>query len=119
MENYNTQAIRQSSPRGATYMYLRFNDKKELMSECGDAALILMEYYLSKGGAFGFEFTDEKSADVLGWSERKVGDSRRRLIKAYYFLQKSGRYSDGTVFKTTFLGKKRVKKYLKIGEEDD
>lgn len=91
-------------------MYLLLEDKKNLMAECGDAATILFEYYLSRAGMEEYEYTDAKSAAALGWSVRKVEETRKKLTKAGYFFQQYGRYNTGAKIITTYLGKEPVSK---------
>ncbi len=96
-------------------MYLRLQDKVEIMQDCNsDAAVILFEYYLSKAGIEEFEFSDYKASHALKWSERKVQEVRKKLTKAGYFLQKKGNYRDGRKIITTYLGKEKTKEFLTL-----
>jgi len=96
-------------------MYLRLQDKVEIMENCkSDSAVILFEYYLSKAGIEEFEFTDDKAAHALKWSVRKVQEVRKRLIKAGYFLQKKGTYNDGRKIVTTYLGRAKTEAFLQL-----
>jgi hypothetical protein len=124
--NFITKALKQKSKRRPTSMYLRLEDKKELMAECGDAATILFEYYLSKAGMEEYEYTDSKVSNALGWSLRKVQETRKKLTKAGYFFQQFGRYNKGNKIITTYLGKAQVESiktelehYEKTGEKDE
>ena len=92
-------------------MYLTLDNKRELMSECGDAATILFEFYLSKAGIEEYEYADDKAARALGWSIRKVQETRKKLTRAGYFKQRTGRYSNGGKIITTYLGKAMVEAY--------
>lgn len=94
-------------------MYLTTADKKQLMQECGDASLILFEYYLSKAGIEEYDFADDKVAKSLGWGIRKVQETRKRLIKAGYFAQQHGKYSNGNKIVTTYLGKETINSTFK------
>lgn len=113
MYNYITKALKQKSKRVPTTMYLTLSDKRKLMEECNDASVILFEYYLSKAGIEEFMYTDEKAAMALGWSKRKVEETRKKLTKAGYFFQRKGKYSNGTKIITTYLGKDQVAKVKK------
>jgi len=117
MNNYITRSIKQKSKRRPTSMFLRLEDKKDLMKECGDAAMILFEYYLSKAGLENYEYTDQKCGLALGWSTRKVQETRLKLSRAGYFLQRKGKLQGGTVI-FTYLGKDKVKNQLKIEHEE-
>ena len=117
MDNYITRCIKQKSKRRPTNMYLRLEEKKHLMKECGDAATILFEYYLSKAGMENYEYTDSKCAIALGWSTRKVQETRLKLTKAKYFLQRKGKLQGGAVV-FTYLGKDKVNKQLEVEHEE-
>jgi hypothetical protein len=105
---YNTRTLKQKQKRGATTVYLKNTDKKALIKECGDAACLLFEYYLSKSGIKDFEYTDAKSAYALGWTERKVRSVRGKLTKAKYYAQRTATYADKRKVITTYLGKEQV-----------
>ncbi|NOQ31818.1 MAG: hypothetical protein GQ570_11910 [Helicobacteraceae bacterium] len=82
-------------------IYLTMEQKREVMSQCKETGLVLLEYYLSKAGTPNFEYTDEKSAIALGWDISKVSRVRRilekeDLYKRELFSSKSGNGS--TVF---------------------
>jgi len=70
--------------------YLRMEDKRNIIKECNDSAVILFEYYLSKADIDSFEYTDEK-------------DVRLKLQKTGYYLQRSGGLRDGSI--VIYLGK--------------
>ena len=107
---YYTHTSKQKQFRKASKVYLKLEDKREIMSDIGDAALILFEYYLSKSGTPNFDYSDKKAANALGWTIRKVLDVRLKLTKAGYFLQRKGKYNDGSLIVTTYLGKEEVSK---------
>ena len=91
------------------YMYLTLENKKTIITECGDAALILLDYFYLKANVPNFKHTDEKASYSLGWSTRKAKDIRLKLTKAGYFHQATARYPDGRKITTTYLGKDSVK----------
>jgi hypothetical protein len=72
-------------------LYLTWKEKVQLMKECGDAAVILLEFFFSKAGTPDYEFNDKKSAKALGWSTSKVRFVRTRLQKANYFYSLAAR----------------------------
>lgn len=104
---YSVKPLKQNRTR-TTKMYLEDKDRKEIISECGDAAYILMEYYVEKGGIPEFEYTDEKAAFNLGWSNRKVKDIRLKLQRAEYYLKVKGKLSTGAQTEYVFLGRDNV-----------
>ena len=116
-KEYTIKADKQSR-RKSTTMYLTTKEKKQLITECGDAGLILMDYYYSKAGVPNFEYTDNKSATALGWTERKVQTSRLKLTKNHWYYEASGRYSDGRFIKTFYLGKETVTSQKEIEHKD-
>lgn len=84
-------------------MYLRLKDKTEVMEKCGDAALILYEFYISKSGVPEYAFTDESAAKALNWNIHKVKRNRLSLIKNNYFKQVNGTLNDGRKVTVTYL----------------
>ena len=105
---YSTKPKTQKSNRRATKVYLLQKERQDLMKECGDAALILYEYYLSKAGVPLYSFADEIVAPKLGWNIYKVKKNRLKLIKSNYFRQVSGRLNDGRKVTVTYLDKEEV-----------
>jgi len=106
IKEYNTRAKR--SRKRTQTLYLSSEQKKEIITECGDAACLLFEYYLSKAGIPDFEFTDAKASNSLGWKQSKVKDVRLKLTKANYYHKASARYTDNRYLSTTYLGKAEV-----------
>jgi len=107
--NYNTNVLRQSRKKGATNMFLTIKQKVEIMNECGDSALILMEFYLSKSGTPNYSYADDKVGKSLNWKPRKVEMHRQRLQKAKWFRQDKGKYNSGEPFVVTVLGGRYIK----------
>lgn len=100
---YTTKPRYQKTLRKATKMYLRLQDKKEVMTKCGDAALILYEFYVSKAGTPDYSFSDELAAKALGWSVQKVKRTRLILTKSNFFKQVQGKLNDGRKITVTYL----------------
>jgi len=100
---YSTKTKRQKSVRRATSVYLLEKERKDLMSSCGDAALILYEYYLKKAGIDGYTYQDELVARGLGWNSHKVKQNRLKLTKEQYFLQINGKLNDKRKITVTYL----------------
>ena len=88
--------------------YAPLNIKKQCMKECGDSALILYEFYLSKAGVKDYQFTDERVAYALDWDISKVKRHRIRLIKAKWYKSATATYPNGKKVTTYYIGKKAV-----------
>jgi len=116
-QEYPTRVKR--SKKKVTTMYLTQQEKRELIKECGDAALILFEFYLSKAGAPDYQYTDEKSGIALGWSTRKSKDVRLKLTKTGYFYEATARYGDGRHVTTTYLKKETVRDVEEFNHRGD
>lgn len=93
----------QKTLKKATKMYLRLQDKVAVMNECGEAALILYEFYISKAGTPNYSFSDKAAGNSLNWDLQKVQRNRLKLVKAKYFKQVSGKLSDGRKVVITYL----------------
>jgi len=122
LTEYSTSTLRHSTKKGGTQVYLTWKQKSELMAECGDASLILFEYYLSRAGYMdktdkGFNYRDDsKPAKVLGWTTSKVEKTRQRLMKNNWMKIQTGRFSNNKKIVRTTLGKDLVLKENKIDE---
>ena len=100
---YSTKPRYQKSIKKATKMYLRIKDKVEVMQKCGDASLILYEFYISKAGLPSYAFSDKDAATALDWNIHKVKSNRLKLTSAHYFKQVNGRLNDGRKVTVTYL----------------
>ena len=105
---FNTHIERKKTARSASKMYLSAQDIKNLVQECGEASCLLYQYYTSKAGIDGFEYTDAKSAKYFGWKESKAKQLRLKLSKANWFYQVSGKLNNGKKIINTYLGKNVV-----------
>ena len=65
--------------------YLTIEQKREIMSECNDAGLILLEFYVSKQHIDNYNFADKVAANELGWRKQKVQRTRLALEKSGLF----------------------------------
>lgn len=90
---YNTESLRQAK-RKNSMVYLTLAQKKEVMKLVNDAGLILLEFYLAKANVPQYEYRDDKTALALGWTVRKVQDTRRKLESKDLFSQEV--YGSGT-----------------------
>jgi hypothetical protein len=85
---YTTEVIRQSR-RKNTMTYLTLAQKREVVKLINEMALYLLDFYLSKAGVPQYEYTDEKTANAIGWSLKKVSEYRRKLEANDLFRQES------------------------------
>jgi hypothetical protein len=85
---YTTEVIRQSR-RKNTMTYLTLAQKREVVKLINEMALYLLDFYLSKSGVPQYEYTDERTANAIGWSVKKVGEYRRKLEVHDLFRQVS------------------------------
>jgi len=104
--------------RGDKRTSLPLAAKVEIMNNCGDAALILYEFYLYKGNLEGYTFSDEEVAKELDWNVYKVAKNRRKLIKHEYFLQVHGKFSDKRKITVTYFDSKNIHEILLQKEKE-
>lgn len=88
-------------------MYLSWENKVEVMRECGDSAALLFEYYVDNAYKDNYAYPDKEIASTLGWPERKVQKLRLDLTKHKYFLKRTFRSGDDTMVHY-FIGKTEV-----------
>jgi len=113
-EQYSVRTLKPKRKRTIS-VYLTSSEKKELITECGDAALILYEHYIAKAGLRDYKYTDSKNAFALGWEPSKAKRIRLKLEKANYlktivYRNKQGNYT------VTYIGKENV---LERNHDDD
>lgn len=97
---------------------LKENVQRDLIAEVGDVGVLLYQFYLRRSTKNNYTFPDEDAAKYFGWDIKKVARTRRKLMKAHWFHQRSGKYSNGTKIFTTYLGKKEVLTALGIRDVD-
>lgn len=117
--SYTTKPRYQKSIKRATKMYLRLKDKKELMAKCGDAALILYEFYMSKAGVEGYGFYDIAAAEALGWNVHKVKTNRLKLTKSQFFKQCKGKLNDGRRVVITYLEPEYIQRIMQMEKDPE
>ena len=106
MVEYSIRSLKPKK-RKTTMIYLSIKEKKEVILECGDSALIMYDFYISKGGARDYQFSDGKTATALGWDERKAQRIRLKLEKSKYI--KTIPFRNGKKLHiVTYLGKENV-----------
>ncbi len=105
----NQYAVRNIKPkkRKNTMFYLGLKEKKEVILECGDSALVMYEFYISKGGMKDYMFSDKKTGMALGWNESKVKRIRLKLEKHRYIKTLTFKNPKGK-FIVTYLSKENV-----------
>ena len=106
--NYTT-AQKQKRARRPSMTYMNSAQRKMLIKTTSDAGALLYSYYLEKAGVQNFEFTDEAAAETLGWSLRKVQNTRRELTKTDWFYQDSFSSPKGKKLRVTYLGQETVR----------
>ena len=82
---------------------MTWTQKKEVVADINEIALMLLEFYYSKAG-FDYEFEDAQVAKALDWTVKKVSDNRRRLEKAGYFKKEITRNSKSSTL-NVLIGK--------------
>jgi len=98
--------------------FMTDSDRRALMN-LSMSAYILYEYYLQKYDERDLRQTfadmeDTRAAGILGWTERRVADVRRALVKNNWFYEVRGRMNDGRKIHTIYLDRARI---LEIKEE--
>ena len=79
---YTTESIKASRKKDMNRNYLTLDDKKYVIKVTNYECLFQLEFYMSKSGVKGYEYSDEKTAKSLDMTVRKVADNRRKLEKA-------------------------------------
>ena len=96
-----------------TYAYLTEKERREVILDVGDNALILYEHYINKGNIKDYEFTDLKNANALGWKESKAKRLRWILQQNGYIHTAVFTHSTTRRVTHTYIGKDNVTKFKK------
>lgn len=109
IQEINMQVKKQDNAFYTKY-YLNGNERREIITVCGDSACLLYEYYLRLAAIEDVVITDEDAANYFSWSIQKVQKTRLKLEKAGWY--KSVRYTltDGRKGITYYIGKEAVSK---------
>ena len=109
MDYYTTKTL-DSNRREPRSRYMNWTQKKEVIKDINEIALVLLEFYYSKAGLEGYAFTDKQVAKALDWSLSKVRDYRLKLEKEGYFNKTiiRGRTDTSTI---VLIGHERWKKH--------
>ena len=93
VDYYNTITL-DHNKREPRRKYMTLTQRKEVVADTNEIALYLLEFYYTKAHVPEYDYTDEKVARALDWTERKVKDNRLKLEKAHYFTKKVIRSRD-------------------------
>jgi len=85
MDYYTTRTLDRNNKREPRSKYMNWGQKKEVIKDINEVALVLLEFYYSKAGMTDYEYSDKQVARALDWSVSKVRDYRLKLEKANYF----------------------------------
>ena len=86
MVDYNIKAFMKN--RSKTLMnYLTLKQKLDVMADCNEIALVLLEFYCSKSGYSAYSYSDLAVCQALRWKKSKVQKNRLLLTKHNYFKQ--------------------------------
>ena len=91
--------------------YLTAAQKRDVMNELGLKAYALLGHYFDKVNIHSHDFSDEKVARELDWSERSVRRTRWALTRADWIIQFVYTCPKIIPTKVTVVGKELVKKY--------
>lgn len=93
--------------KNKTGLYIAQMDKQYLLHETQDAnCFVLFDYFATSILNSAEEIEDKHIAECLSWSERKVADTRRKLInQGYLTFDTSKRTSDGMFIRIVYVGK--------------
>lgn len=95
-----------------TKYYLSDSERKALLLACGDAALLLLEYYIRIGSIGDEPMTDPLAAEYFAWHERKVRRLRQALQREGWFGYEKYNMSKGRKGITYYIGKSAVEEHL-------
>ena len=88
-----------------------------------DSTIRLFETYVKRArGKYNgnsLSLSDEKMAEILGWTKRKVSEHRIKLEKEHYFLVRYARTTDrfNTLIELVFLGRAAVSSHLLLSKK--
>lgn len=93
--------------KNKTGLYIAQLDKQYLLQETQDSnCFVLFDYFATSILNSAEEIEDKHIAECLSWSERKVADTRRKLVsQGYLTFDSSKRSSDGQANKIVYVGK--------------
>jgi len=113
MQNYEIVVrFPRKSKVTTTRYYLDADERRALIEDCGDAAVLLFEYYIRLSSIKDLKpITDQTTADYFGWTKDKVRRLRRALVNKNWFRSSSFRHSNGIKGVTYYLGQEMVAEF--------
>lgn len=105
---YRTVIQKNHNTKTATPYYVTGTQRKQLIQQLGDVCYIVFLVYVEKSQIDGFDYSDEKVAKLLGYSERKIQRARQTLIKYGWFARSIYTNSKGRKVIMTYLGQAAV-----------
>ena len=113
---FKTTAEKQHKTKNATPYFLTSSQRKYLIKEVGLIGYVLFAFYMEKANyTDGYDYSDEKVANVLGLSARKVMECRWALTKLGWFALSTFTDNRGVKVTITYLGKDAVETYKSNG----
>ena len=97
--------------RATVHLKIYFTDteRRSLLAACGDAAYLLLEYYIRIASLKEPEtLTDEKAASYFGWKPEKAKRLRHSLTKEGWFAQERISLRNGSSGLIYFIGREAV-----------
>ena len=105
---YRTVMQKNRNTRTATPYYITGLQRRQLIQELGDICYIIFAVYVEKSQIDGFDYSDEKVAKLLGYSERTVQRTRLKLTKHGWFARSVYTNKKGRKVIMTYLGQAAV-----------
>ena len=117
IEDYDYSKVKEVKSRmKKTYHYFTIDERREIMADCNEQALILLEYMMDTKDTS--PITDESVARSLGWSKRKAQHTRLMLENKGYFYKEVFTTSTGKKLIRYYIGKKAVNASKPLEDED-
>jgi len=88
--------------------YLTAKQEKEVITTLGYVCFVVLNHYLRKANMDDYNFSDTTVASTLGMPVRTVKNTRQKLSKVGWFIQRIFRNTGSTPITVTAIGKERV-----------
>jgi hypothetical protein len=112
--NISVECAPKENAKSKTHFYLSLDEKKEVLQELNDPSLILLDYYYTRLTTPKYDYwNDGLTADSLGWSKKKVQNTRLMLVNGGYLKRVS--YTQPTTkdkHTTYYIGKLACSKII-------
>ena len=100
--------------------YLTAEERRQMIKSCGDAAVLLFDYYLKMASLNEPEEVDDDKASLyFGWTRQKAQRLRIRLTKAGWIDRTRYTLNNGNKGITYYIGKEAVTAYRQGTNPDD